>query len=153
MKTNLEILKVSIGNVLALTSKLPTEKLNEIPEGYSNNLIWNVAHLLVTQKGLIYGLSGNSFGLDQTFVDKYKKGTKPNSDLTETECEAIFEMFATQFDDLKKDIDNGIFKAYSPYMTSYNFEISSLENAVAFNNVHYGLHISTILRLKKVLGI
>jgi hypothetical protein len=152
MKTNLEILKVSIGNVLALTSKLPIEKLNEIPAGQSNNLIWNVAHLLVTQKGLIYGLSGNASGLDQTFVDKYKKGTKPHGNLSETECEAIFEMFNQQFDVLVNDIEKGIFKNYSPYMTSYNFEISSIENAVAFNNVHYGLHISTILRLKKVLG-
>ena len=72
MKTNLEILKISIGNVLALTSKLTIVELNEIPSGYSNNLIWNVAHLLVTQKVLIYGLSGNDLGLKKEFIDKYK---------------------------------------------------------------------------------
>jgi hypothetical protein len=153
MKSNLEILKVSIGNVLALTSELTMAELNEIPTGHSNNLIWNVAHLLVTQKMLIYGLSGNDSGLEKEFIDKYKKGSQPNGNIVEAEVKIIFELFNQQFEALNVDIGKNIFKSYSPYMTSFNFEISSLDNAVAFNNIHYGLHISTILRLKRVLGI
>jgi len=33
------------------------EQLNKIPEGFSNNLIWNIGHIIVTQQVLIYKLS------------------------------------------------------------------------------------------------
>jgi len=30
------------------------EQLNKIPEGFNNNLIWNIAHCVVTQQLLCY---------------------------------------------------------------------------------------------------
>jgi hypothetical protein len=33
------------------------EQLNKIPEGYNNNLIWNIAHVVVVQQMLVYKLS------------------------------------------------------------------------------------------------
>ena len=44
-----KMLKTSISNVLNLIDGLNNEQMNEIPKGLSNNMIWNVAHLLVTQ--------------------------------------------------------------------------------------------------------
>ena len=34
------------------------EQLNKIPTGFSNNLIWNLGHIIVSQQGLVYRLSG-----------------------------------------------------------------------------------------------
>ena len=33
------------------------EELNKVPTGFSNNIIWNIAHTIVTQQLLIYQLS------------------------------------------------------------------------------------------------
>lgn len=153
MKTNLEILKTAINNVIQLTANLTSEELNKIPEGYSNNLIWHLAHLLVTQKLLIYGLSGNELKLEDEFVSAYRKGSAPVGVVEEQDCNVIFDAFKTQYNQLEKDIEKGMFKSYKPYMTSFNYEINSLESAIAFNNVHYGLHISTILKIRKELGL
>jgi hypothetical protein len=30
------------------------EQLNKIPEGFSNNLIWNIGHVIVAQQSLVY---------------------------------------------------------------------------------------------------
>jgi hypothetical protein len=44
-----------------------------IPEGYSNNLIWNIAHIIVVQQMLVYKLSGLPMMISDEMVDKYKR--------------------------------------------------------------------------------
>lgn len=149
MNSELKLLNVSILNVLAIVKGLSVEHLNKIPAGFSNNLIWNVAHLLVTQKLLIYGLSGNDLGLDSTFVEKFRKGTKPEGDLSQEECDKILDMFKRQLASLKVDLAQNKFVDFKKYPTSYNFEVENLGDAISFNNLHYGLHVSSMLRLKK----
>lgn len=151
MTSELKLLNTSINNVLTMVDGVSTEKLNKIPVGFSNNLIWNIAHLVVTQKLLIYGLSDNKLGLSDDFVAQYRKGTKPESDVSEADCKSIIKHFKNQFEGLKIDLNSGIFKTYKPYPTSYNFTITNLEDAICFNNLHYGLHVSTLLKLKKAL--
>ena len=38
-------------NAIAAIEGLSNEQLNEIPEGFSNNIAWNLGHILVTQLG------------------------------------------------------------------------------------------------------
>ena len=52
---------------------LDLEQLNKVPEGYNNNIFWNIAHTVVTQQILVYKLSGLPMLLEEDFVDKYKK--------------------------------------------------------------------------------
>jgi hypothetical protein len=42
-------------------------------EGYSNNLIWNIAHIIVVQQMLVYKLSGLPMMISDEMVDKYKR--------------------------------------------------------------------------------
>ncbi len=151
MKSELKLLRTSIQNVMTIIADLSVEKLNEIPVGFSNNMIWNIAHLTVTQSLLIYGLSGNDLGLSDEFVETYRKGTEPEDIVSEVDCKRIISQFKNQFSILEKDLSENIFKEYKNYPTSYNFTITNLEDAICFNNLHYGLHVGTMLKLKKAL--
>ena len=152
MNANLKILKVSIANVIGLSKGLTLEQLNKIPDGFANNLIWNMAHLVVTQRLLVYGLCSVDLGLDTEFVDRYRKGTKPEGDVSQKEVGDILELLNSEYEKLAADIKNDIFKSYKAYPTSYNFEITNFEEAVTFNNLHFGLHVSTMLKLRKLVG-
>ncbi|MFH5831956.1 DinB family protein [Halalkalibaculum sp. DA3122] len=45
------------------------ERLNTIPQGFNNNLIWSFGHIIVSQQALIYRLSGlEGYVSDQLFV-------------------------------------------------------------------------------------
>lgn len=149
MESELKLLKVSITNVLALVKNLSNQQLNEIPNSSSNNLIWHLGHLVVTHKLLIYGLSGNDLGLETNFVDQFKKGSKPNVNVSENECETIKNKLKAIFLELEDDLKKDIFKTFKKYPTSYNFEITNLNDAISFNNLHFGLHVGSILKLKK----
>ena len=36
--------------------KFSLDQLNTVPKGYRNSIFWNVAHIVVTQQLLVYGL-------------------------------------------------------------------------------------------------
>jgi hypothetical protein len=152
MKTNLKLLKASISNISGMVKGLSNEQLNEIPTGYSNNIIWNVAHLIVTQKLLIYGLSNNELNLDDGFLETYRKGGKPNGVVSEDECKSIILLFDYLYTELEQDLEILDFSNFKAYPTSYNFEITNLDEAVTFNNLHFGLHFAFLLKLLKSIA-
>ena len=69
------------------------EELNKIPDGFNNNLIWNIGHIIVVQQMIIYKLSGLQMMISDEMVEKYKKGTKPETDATQAEVDTIIDAF------------------------------------------------------------
>jgi hypothetical protein len=52
------------------------EQLNKVPRGFNNNIIWNIAHVIVTQQILVYKLSGLPMIVTDEMVEnteRYKK--------------------------------------------------------------------------------
>ena len=125
------------------------EQLNKIPEGFSNNLIWNITHIVVTQQLLVYKLSGLPTMVSDEIIEKYKKGTKPEQTATQEEVDEIKSLLFATIKKTKEDYENGIFKNFQEYPTSTGFILNTVEDAMAFNNFHEGLHIGILMSLRK----
>jgi len=151
MKNNFNILRITRNNILNSIEELSLEQLNKIPNGFGNNIIWNVAHVLVTQQLLVYKLSGVSPRISDELIDKYKKGTIASSDVSQQEIEEIKNLFIQTVDWLEEDYTNDVFNNYTEYSTSYNITLNSTEDAILFNNVHEGLHFGYIMAMKKMV--
>ena len=121
MKTTLDLLTVSRNNIIEIIKDLSLEQLNQIPLGFNNNIAWNIGHLTATHIGLIYTLSGVENDFPTDFIQKFKKGTKPEQDIDQQEFELMTTLVFNQVDDLKRDIEANVFAAYKPYKTSYNY--------------------------------
>jgi len=135
--------------LLKILDSFSTEDLNKIPDGFSNNLIWNIAHVIVTQQLLTYNLSGLPMKVTGELVEKYRKGTKVERDESQTEIEEIKSLVMSSLDELEKDYNNGVFNSFKPYITSTNSNIKSIEEAITFNLFHEGIHLGYILAMKK----
>jgi len=151
MQKQIEILKITRNNILSEINDMSLSELSTIPTGYKNSVIWNVAHVVVTQQLLCYKLSGLEMCLDSNFVDKYKKGSVAVNKLTEEELDYIIEQLIALPTQLETDFSNNKFKSFTEYSTSYNFTLNSVEDAIQFNNVHDGLHFGYIMAMKKSL--
>lgn len=127
------------------------DQLNKIPEGFNNNMFWNIAHIVVTQQLLVYKLSGLPMMVSDEIIEKYKKGTKPVQDATQAELDEIRSLLFVTIKKTKEDYDNGIFKNYQEYPTSTGFILNNVEDALAFNNFHEGLHIGILMNLRKLV--
>lgn len=125
------------------------EQLNKIPAGYSNNIIWNVAHCISSQQVLVYKLSGLPTLVSDEFIDKYKKGTKPEGDVSQIEVDEIRTLLFSTLDKTEKDVNEAIFQNYTTYMTSMGFELINVQDALDFVNYHEGIHTGIIMSIRK----
>ena len=149
MKDTFEVNRTSRKMLNAYFENYTLEQLNKVPEGFTNNLIWNIAHVIVTQQLLVYKLSGLPMMVSDEMVERYRKGTKPGQDVTQAEAD---EIQALLFDTLHKtevDYNNGLFVNYQEYPTSTGFVLESTVGALEFNNFHEGLHLGIMLSIRK----
>ncbi len=144
-------LEATRANMLRLLSKFSLEQVNRIPEGFNNNLAWNAAHCLVTQKLLTYGLSGHDTGLSPSMIAAYRKGSKPEGDLTTEQWDEIIEGLANSAGQMKADLASLTWEEHKPYTTSYGVTIGHVKKGVAFNNTHEGMHYGMMIALGKLL--
>lgn len=125
------------------------EQLNKIPEGFNNNLIWNIGHIIVAQQALIYKTSGLEGYLPDELYAHYKPGTKPTGETSKEEAEELKELLAALTDSTVEDLNNGVFKTFQPRMTGTGFYLESLADAFEFNNYHEGLHLGYMMSIQK----
>jgi hypothetical protein len=151
MQKHFEILKLSRQYIFKNIETLSIEQLNKIPDDFKNNIIWNMAHLVVTQQLLCYKLSGLKCAISDEMVEKYQNGTAPLLAVSQEEFESISAQFLSLPEKLEQDFNTGIFKNYNEYTLSTQITLNSIEDGIVFNTYHEGIHLGIILQLLKLV--
>ena len=132
-----------------LLENLTLEQLNKVPEGFNNNIIWNVAHTIVTQQLLVYKLSAMPMIVSDELVEMYRKGTKVERDVTQAEVDLIKGLLFSTIEKTKEDYENRVFQTYHEYTVTTKNTLTNVDEAIAFNNFHEGIHLGYVLALKR----
>lgn len=138
-------------NLLNLLQSTSEKDLLAIPDGFNNNMYWNIAHCVATQQLLCYYLSGNQFRINKYWIETYKKGTFANVDVKPSEMEDLAFLLIETSKILMKDYDADFFSDYTPYSTSFGIDLKNIQDAIIFNNMHESLHYGYILAQKRAL--
>ncbi len=138
-------------NLLDLLQNNTLEDLVIIPDGFNNNMYWNIAHTVATQQLLNYYLSGNPFRIDKYWVETYKKGTLPTMEVSAAEVEDLGFLLTETSKILLKDYDADFFSDYTPYTTSFGLDLKNIQDAIIFNNIHESLHLGYAMAQKRAL--
>jgi DinB superfamily len=136
---------------LNFLEKYSTEQLHFIPEGLSNNLLWNIGHIVVVQQALVYKLSGLPMLVTDELFDKYRNGSQPNTSTSTEEIETIKQVLTEAVAKTKSDYENKLFQNYNEFTTTTGFNLATIEDAITFNNYHEGMHLGFMLKIKKFL--
>ena len=151
MKEAFEITESSRKLLSQLIENLTIEQLNTTPEGFNNNIIWNIGHIIVVQQMLVYNLSGLPMQVSADLVSTYKKGTKPTAKVTENEVILLKKLLFSTIKQTELDFENSIFKNFTEYTVMTGFVIKNVNDAIAFNYYHEALHTGVIMSLKKLV--
>lgn len=146
-----EITRLSRKIVAEYLEHYTLEQFNKIPEGFHNNLIWNIGHIIVVQQMLVYNLSGLPMKVSQEMVEKYKRGSKPEDNVSQTEMDEIRSLLFETINQTKADFNSKIFKTYTEFTTLSGFTIRNVEDALAFNYYHEAMHIGMMMSIRKFI--
>lgn len=127
------------------------DRLNSIPAGFSNNLIWNAGHVLVTMELLTYGLAGLPLPSGQDFIDRYRKGSRPHPPCPDADYGVIGMGLQESTQRLELDLQTLDFSNFRTYTTSYGVTLNNIEEALNFNNMHEAMHLGTMLALRRLV--
>jgi hypothetical protein len=135
----------------SILKNTPKDVLCAIPSGFKNNIWWNIGHTVTVQQGLLYGLSDLPYTMNMELANKFKKGTVPEEVPEDSEIEAMKKLLFNTVEKAQADYAAGKFKKYSPYETSANVTLNTIEEAIIFNGFHEGIHLGTVLALLKAV--
>ena len=134
-----------------LVDSLTTDQLNEIPEGFNNNIAWNFAHIVVSQQILCYAKAEKQMKIGKEYIEKYQRGSKPGEYIGQEEI-IFFKQQAIQLiDEFQKDWVSGIFDSYQSFTTSMGVKIENCEEALHYAAGHDQLHFGYCLALKRAV--
>jgi hypothetical protein len=132
---------------------LTTDQLNEIPKGFNNNIIWNLAHLISTPQAVCYFRSGLPITIDEMTFNNYRNGTTPQPFVNSHQIETFKELLIESINTLEKDYNSGLFNKINSWTTSTGVELITIEDNLNFLTWHDGTHVGVIMALKKLVTI
>lgn len=153
MNKSLDIIRGSRKFLLNLIDGISIEKLNEIPNGFNNNLVWNLGHVIANQQLLCYRNAGVKPVIEDELIDKYKTGTRPEGFIDEAEFKKLVNYLLPTIDKLEEDAAAKIFENYKPFnLKSYaGLAIKNIDDAIKFVSFHDGLHVGYSMALKRTI--
>lgn len=151
MSFPINLLRQTRQNILGICDGLTLEQLNHIPEGFNNNIAWNVGHCVATQQLLCYALAQQEMKFPMDFINSYRKGSKPEGPINGAEWTFIKDRLFTTIDAFEADLSKLDFSNFKEYTTSYGTKMTNIGQALSFNNTHEGMHLGTILALRKLV--
>lgn len=132
-----------------MLSGLSMQQLNTIPEGFNNNILWNLGHIVATQQLLVYSLSGERWTVDKELIKAYRNGTRPERLYTEADRQLVIDNMLAPIQATHTLRAAGGFSTYQPFKLPTGFEITDYDSAVLFNLFHEGLHMGYVFSINK----
>ena len=149
MESIFKIWETSRNIYLKFLESYSLEQVNKIPDGFSNNIIWNAGHVIVSQQKLIYTLSGLPVSISDEMIEKYQNGSRPDGKTTQEEVGEIKKLLLSTVAQTKTDFGNGLFQNFTEYQSKTGFHLGSFNDSLEFNNYHEGIHLGMIMNIKK----
>lgn len=151
MTKQIEIIRKTRTFLLKNLEDLTSEQYNKIPEGFNNNIIWNLGHMIAAQQGVCYLRAGLAPRVAEDIISSFKSSTKPERPFSQAEIENIKSLLFSTLDQLEEDYNNHVFSGYTAWSTRYDVELASIDDALDFLPFHEGLHSGCITALKRLV--
>jgi hypothetical protein len=130
---------------------LSEKNLDIIPEGFNNNLRWNLGHIYLVQEVLAFQICGEPIQLPEVFSRLFSKGTKPaewNEELPTLEL--LLEMLVKQPNRIQKSFQNRLNEPVEkPFTTGSGLTLNTIAECLNYTLYHEGMHFNTITLLKR----
>ena len=130
---------------------LDDAQLLAVPDGLSNNILWNLGHVLFYESVFIQGQSGAPSRVPESYGDLFKAGTSPADWEAPPDVGEVVERYKTQLNQTIGDFEDGKLDSFKLMKLNENMSLGTLEESLAFHCFHEGVHLGRIGTLKRLV--
>lgn len=132
--------------LLNITNDLTTDQYNFIPPRFNNNIIWNMAHVLLVSESYLYRQADFKSPIHKFDLTLFKKGTKPEQYISTDDIAFIRESLLETTSFFEKNLNQ----------SDLVFDISNSpvsEASLQFILFHEEVHYRTIEKMLKYINL
>ena len=147
-----EILRASRARLFQLIETSNQELLFKIPEGFNNNIIWQIGHCITSQQRHMYMRSGLPMYITNEFMESFKIGSSPATWKTTPDVNEVKQLLIETVDHLESDLESRLFVRYEPFELPIGFQVKNHVQALQAANYHEAEHSGRIFTYLKLLA-
>ena len=147
-----EILRASRIRLFQLIDTSNQELLFKIPEGFNNNIIWQIGHCITSQQRHMYMRSGLPMYITNEFMESFKIGSSPATWKTTPDVNEVKQLLIETVDHLESDLESRLFVRYEPFELPIGFQVKNHIQALQAANYHEAEHSGRIFTYLKLLA-
>jgi uncharacterized damage-inducible protein DinB len=134
--------------ILAVLEDVTEEKAELIPQGFHNNIRWNLGHILLDQYLWIQAVTKEKVDVPELFQSWFGYGTSPRNFTEETpRMEELKALLREQPGKIRELYGDRLDEEFSPT----EMGMFTIEQVLVRTIFHEGMHLQTILDIKKLL--
>ncbi len=137
--------------LLMSSRALTTEQLLCVPEGFRNNILWNVGHVITDNCTMLYPQCGHEFPLPNHYLGWFEPGTSPDTWTDPPSLKEILDAGERTKDKLIEDCEAGRMESYAPMKLDDGIVLTNIASAIAHCNTHEAIHLGVVLALRKLV--
>lgn len=134
--------------VLAVVENVTKEQAEWIPRGFNNNIRWNLGHIFLDQYLWIQAVTKEKADVPEQFSSWFGYGTSPKDFTEETPgIEELKALLREQPGRIKEVYGDRLDEEFPPT----EMGMFTIEQVLVRTIFHEGMHLQTILDLKKLI--
>ncbi|OAS22723.1 DinB family protein [Paenibacillus oryzisoli] len=139
-------------STIKVVEGLSEDTLDDMPEGFNNNIRWNLGHIIFVQEKFAFHFIGEPLQIPENFERLFAKGTRP-ADWAEEELPSLETLLALLVEQpqriqsiLHGRLDESVAK---PFTTGNGLLLTTIGELLNYTLYHEGMHFNMISLLKR----
>ena len=147
-------LKVIRNNTINAVKELSESQADSVPEGFNNNIRWNLGHVYVVQERFAFGFIKEPMLMPEGFTELFGRDSKPSEwKVQPPTLPELIKLLEDQTSRIEEKLNNRLDEVVEkPYAMPSGLTLNTPGEFLAFSMYHEGMHVQTIKMLKK-LGV
>ena len=123
----------------------------KIPEGFNNNILWNLGHVYLSLERFALHFAGEPVQIPESFATFFGGGTKPVDWVGEPPALAeVLELLKEQPNRIREKLQNRLNETVAQPITIRNVKLSTVGELLSFSLFPEGMHVQNLKILRRV---
>ncbi|MFC4213026.1 DinB family protein [Pedobacter lithocola] len=147
-----EILRASRTRLFNLIEATTSDIIFKIPEGFNNNIMWQIGHCITSQQRHMYMRSGLPMYISKDFMELFKIGSAPATWQINPDVIEVKQLLSETINRLESDLQSGLFINYEPFELPIGIQVKNHIHALQAAIYHEAEHSGIINMYLKLLS-